>query len=131
MPAAPVIKASIDFSNGVAFVGQPFILDSVTNGILGTNQLGTSANANVDISNLIWAVSIRRGRQRLLNEFEAGTTLPTLPALISVTLYRYAKYRLKPNTTAQPGYCLLGSSLLMTPASISVQTSLAVSPSVV
>ena len=78
MPAAPVIKASIDFSNGVAFVGEPFILDSVTNGILDTNQLGTSANANVDISNLIWAVSIRRGRQRLLNEFEAGTANVTI-----------------------------------------------------
>jgi len=78
VPAAPVIKASIDFSNGVAFVGEPFILDSVTNGILDTNQLGTSANANVDISNLIWAVSIRRGRQRLLNEFEAGTANVTI-----------------------------------------------------
>lgn len=78
MPAAPVIKASIDFSNGVAFVGQPFILDSVTNGILGTNQLGTSANANVDISDLVWSVSIRRGRQRLLNEFEAGTASVTI-----------------------------------------------------
>jgi len=78
MPTAPVIKASIDFSNGVAFVGDPFILDSVTNGILGTNQLGTSANANVDISNLIFSVSIRRGRQRLLNEFEAGTANVTI-----------------------------------------------------
>ena len=78
MPAAPVIKASIDFSNGVAFVGEPFILDSVTNGILDTNQLGTSANANVDISDLIWAVSIRRGRQRLLSEFEAGTANVTI-----------------------------------------------------
>lgn len=78
MPAAPVIKASIDFSNGVAFIGEPFILDSVTNGILDTNQLGTSANANVDISDLIWAVSIRRGRQRLLNEFEAGTANVTI-----------------------------------------------------
>ena len=78
MPAAPVIKASIDFSNGVAFVGDAFILDSVTNGILDTNQLGTSANANVDISSLIWAVSIRRGRQRLLSEFEAGTANVTI-----------------------------------------------------
>lgn len=78
MPAAPVIKAFIDFSNGVAFVGEPFILDSVTNGILDTNQLGTTANANVDISNLIWAVSIRRGRQRLLSEFEAGTANVTI-----------------------------------------------------
>jgi hypothetical protein len=78
MPASPVIKAYIDFSNGVAFVGEPFILDSVTNGILDTNQLGTSANANVDISSLIWAVSIRRGRQRLLNEFEAGTANVTI-----------------------------------------------------
>ena len=78
MPAAPVIKASIDFSNGVAFVGDPFILDSVTNGILNTNQLASSANASVDISNLIWSVSIRRGRQRLLNEFEAGTASVTI-----------------------------------------------------
>jgi len=75
---APVIKASIDFSNGVAFVGEPFILDSVTNGILDTNQLGTSANANVDISDLIWQVNIRRGRQRLLSEFEAGTANITI-----------------------------------------------------
>ena len=78
MPAAPIIKASIDFSNGVAFVGEPFILDSVTNGILDTNQLGTGANANVDITNLLYTVNIRRGRQRLLNEFEAGTAAVTI-----------------------------------------------------
>lgn len=78
MPASPVIKASIDFSNGVAFVGDPFILDSVTNGILGTNQLASSANASVDISNLIDSVSIRRGRIRLLSEFEAGTASVTI-----------------------------------------------------
>lgn len=78
MPASPKIKASIDFSNGVAFVGDPFILDSVTNGILGTNQLAVSGSANVDITDLIWAVSIRRGRQRLLNEFEAGTANVTI-----------------------------------------------------
>lgn len=78
MPTAPVIKAFIDFSNGVAFVGDPFILDSVTNGILGTNRLSSSNNASVDISNLIDVVSIRRGRQRLLNEFEAGTANVTI-----------------------------------------------------
>ena len=78
MPASPVIRASIDFSNGVAFVGDPFILDSVTNGILGTNQLASSANASVDISNLIDTVSIRRGRIRLLSEFEAGTASVTI-----------------------------------------------------
>jgi hypothetical protein len=78
VPASPVIRASIDFSNGVAFVGDPFILDSVTNGILGTNQLASSANASVDISNLIDSVSIRRGRIRLLSEFEAGTASVTI-----------------------------------------------------
>lgn len=78
MPASPVIKASIDFSNGVAFVGEPFILDSVTNGILGTNQLALSANAAVDITPLIVSVNIRRGRQRILNEFEAGTASVTI-----------------------------------------------------
>lgn len=78
MPASPVIKASIDFSNGVAFVGDPFILDSVTNGILGTNQLALSANAAVDITPLIASVNVRRGRQRILNEFEAGTASVTI-----------------------------------------------------
>jgi hypothetical protein len=78
VPASPVIRASIDFSNGVAFVGDPFILDSVTNGILGTNQLASSANASVDISSLIDTVSIRRGRIRLLSEFEAGTASVTI-----------------------------------------------------
>ena len=78
MPAAPIIKASIDFSNGVAFVGDPFILDSVTNGILDTNQLALNANAAVDITSLIVSVNIRRGRQRILNEFEAGTASVTI-----------------------------------------------------
>jgi hypothetical protein len=78
VPASPVIKASIDFSNGVAFVGEPFILDSVTNGILGTNQLALSANAAVDITPLIASVNVRRGRQRILNEFEAGTASVTI-----------------------------------------------------
>lgn len=78
MPAAPVIKANIDFSNGVAFVGQPFILDSLTNGILGTNQLASSSNVAVDITSLLVSVNIRRGRQRILNEFEAGTAAVTI-----------------------------------------------------
>jgi hypothetical protein len=78
MPAAPVIKASIDFSNGVAFVGQPFILDSLTNGILGTNELALSPNAAVDITDLLVSVNIRRGRQRILAEFEAGTAAVTI-----------------------------------------------------
>ena len=78
MPAAPVIKASIDFSNGVAFVGEPFILDSVTNGILGTNQLALNSNVAVDITDLLVSVNIRRGRQRILAEFEAGTAAVTI-----------------------------------------------------
>ena len=78
MPAAPIIKATIDFSNGVAFVGQPFILDSVTNGILGTNQLALDSNVAVDITDLLVSVNIRRGRQRILNEFEAGTAAVTI-----------------------------------------------------
>ena len=78
MPAAPVVKASIDFSNGVAFVGEPFILDSLTNGILGTNELASSPNAAVDITSLLVSVNIRRGRQRILSEFEAGTANVTI-----------------------------------------------------
>lgn len=73
MPAAPVIGAIIDFTPGISTIFNPFTLDSATQGVLGTNQLGETAADYVDISGLIKEVHIRRGRNRVLAKFEAGT----------------------------------------------------------
>ena len=73
----PVLKVEIDFSNGASF-GYPFILDSSTFGILDTNVLADSVSDIVDISDQVRRVSTRRGRNRILANFEAGTATVTL-----------------------------------------------------
>lgn len=70
--ASPQLGVSIDFSQGPAFVSTAFTLDSATKGVLGTGQLA-DFDANVDITPNLLRVSIRRGRNRLLNKFEAGS----------------------------------------------------------
>jgi hypothetical protein len=68
----PTIKVEIDFSSGPSF-GYPFILDSSTYGILDTNVLADGPLDLVDITSQVRRVSTRRGRNRLLSQFEAGT----------------------------------------------------------
>ena len=68
----PVIKVEIDFSSGPSF-GYPFILNSSTFGILDTNILADGPLDLVDITPQVRRVSTRRGRNRLLSQFEAGT----------------------------------------------------------
>jgi len=75
--ATPVIKVEIDFSDGASFA-YPLILDDVTYGILGLNILGTEAADIVDITDQVLKVSTRRGRNRILSQFEAGTATVTL-----------------------------------------------------
>lgn len=70
--ASPQLGVSIDFSQGPAFVSTAFTLDSATKGVLGTGQLA-DFDANVDITPNVLRVSVRRGRNRLLNKFEAGS----------------------------------------------------------
>ena len=70
MAGIPQLKASIDFTNGPAFISTAFTLDSATKGLLGTGQLA-DADDNVDISSTILRVGIRRGRNRILDKFEA------------------------------------------------------------
>jgi hypothetical protein len=72
MAGIPQLGAEIDFVNGPAFVSTAFTLDSATKGLLGTGQLA-DADDLVDISSIILRSSIRRGRNRILNQFEAGT----------------------------------------------------------
>ena len=75
--AAPVIGVEIDFSNGASF-GYPFILDDIDYGILGTNILADAAADIVNITDQVLAVSTRRGRNRILSNFEAGTATVTI-----------------------------------------------------
>jgi hypothetical protein len=71
MPSTPVLGVSIDFANGPAF-GNPLILDDPSTP-LGVGILADAPADVVDVSDIALRVSIRRGRNRVLNSFEAGT----------------------------------------------------------
>lgn len=71
MPGLPVVGVSIDFANGPAF-GNPLLLDDPTTP-LGTGILADAPGDVVDVSDIALQISIRRGRNRILNKFEAGT----------------------------------------------------------
>ena len=73
----PVIGVEIDFSSSPSF-GFPFILDSASYGILGTNILADGPLDLVDVTPQVRRVSTRRGRNRILSQFEAGTATVTL-----------------------------------------------------
>jgi hypothetical protein len=77
MPFVPVLKVEIDFANGPSF-SYPLILDDAVYGILGTNVLADQPSDLVDISNMVMACSTRRGRNRILTNFEAGSATVTL-----------------------------------------------------
>ena len=74
--ALPRLKVEIDFSSGPSF-GYPFTLDTVY-GILDENILSDSPLDLVDITDQVRRVSTRRGRNRILANFEAGTATVTL-----------------------------------------------------
>jgi hypothetical protein len=76
MPGTPVVGVSIDFANGPAF-GNPLLLDDPTTP-LGTGILADTPGDVVDVSNIALQISIRRGRNRILNRFEAGIASVTL-----------------------------------------------------
>jgi hypothetical protein len=76
MPA-PTLRVFVDFDSDTAFEINPLILGSATEGILGTNTLG-SGTLPVEITSLVSKVSIRRGRNRITSKFEAGTANVTL-----------------------------------------------------
>ncbi len=72
MAGIPQLGVTIDFTNGPAFVSTAFTLDDVVKGILGTGQLA-DADDSIDVSPIVLRASIRRGRNRILSKFEAGT----------------------------------------------------------
>ena len=73
----PTFGAIIDFTNGATFISTAFTLDSATKGLLGTGQLA-DADDSVDVSSIALQASIRRGRNRILDKFEAGTATVVL-----------------------------------------------------
>jgi hypothetical protein len=75
--ATPVLKVEIDFGNGPSF-GYPLILDSTAYGVLGTNILADNPLDVADITDQVLRVSTRRGRNRILSNFEAGTATVVL-----------------------------------------------------
>ena len=75
--AAPTLRVFVDFDSDTAFETNPLILGSATKGILGTNKLG-SGTLPVEITSLVSAVSIRRGRNRITSKFEFGEATVSL-----------------------------------------------------
>jgi hypothetical protein len=73
----PTLKVEIDFSSGPSF-SYPLVLDSVSYGLLDLNTLGDVPADIVDVTDMVMRVSTRRGRNRILSNFEAGTATVTL-----------------------------------------------------
>ena len=69
--ALPTLGVSVDFANGPAF-GNPLILGDASTP-LGVGILADTASDIVDVSDITLRTSIRRGRNRILNKFEAGS----------------------------------------------------------
>ena len=72
--STPVIQVLVGFQTTVGF-GNPFQLDNATYGLLDTGTLGGVAFA--DLTNLVEFVNIARGRNRELDQFNAGTATVT------------------------------------------------------
>jgi hypothetical protein len=68
--SAPVIQVLVGFQTTTGF-GDPFQLDDAVFGVLDTSTLGGLAFA--DLTYLVESVNITRGRNRELDQFNAGT----------------------------------------------------------
>lgn len=71
MPA-PVVRVFVDFYSDTAFEVNPLILGSATEGILGTNRLGSGV-LPIEITSLVERIAIRRGKNRITGQFVSGT----------------------------------------------------------
>jgi hypothetical protein len=68
--SAPTIEVQMGFETTAGF-GNPFQLDSATYGLLNTGTLG--GIQFVDVTSMVQSISITRGRNRVLEQFNAGT----------------------------------------------------------
>ena len=70
MPPAPTLTVTLRYAGGPGF-GPTLELGSAV-ATLGTGVFGTSTNDPIDITSAVQTVTIRRGRTRVLDKFEAG-----------------------------------------------------------
>ena len=75
LPATP--KIEIRFGTGASF-GNALVLGSATQGILGTNVLGTSAATPVNVTSQVVNATIRRGRDRIFDHYDSGIAVVEL-----------------------------------------------------
>jgi hypothetical protein len=91
------IAVSFDFSNGATFGYDGFVIGDVKYGILGTSTLGTSSSPEpvVDLTPNVYQIAIRRGRNIMRDQYEAGTC--TVRVLDPLSYF-------SPQNTASPYY---------------------------
>lgn len=70
LPTTPSVE--IRLGTGPGF-GDVLVLGDLADGILGTNVLGTSVVQVVDVSPTVQRISIRRGRDRMFEQYTPGT----------------------------------------------------------
>lgn len=70
MSHTPTIQVLVGFETTTGF-GNPFQLDSATFGLLNTGTLG--GVQFVDLTSMVSSISIKRGRNREMEQFNAGT----------------------------------------------------------
>jgi len=70
------ISVSFDFSSGATF-GYPFTIGDVKYGVLGTGTLASSSVPEpiVDLTDNVYQISIKRGRNIMRDTYEAGTCI--------------------------------------------------------
>jgi hypothetical protein len=68
--SAPTLQVLVGFQTTVSF-GTPFQLDNATYGLLDTSTLG--GYQMVDLTSMVQSVSITRGRNREMEQFNGGT----------------------------------------------------------
>ena len=69
---APTVRVFVDFYGDTAFEINPLILDSATEGILGSKTLGSGV-LPIEVTSLVERIAIRRGRNRITGQFISGT----------------------------------------------------------
>lgn len=70
------IAVSFDFSSGATF-GTGFVIGSPDNGVIGVNSFGSSdvVIPTVDLTPNVYSISIRRGRNIMKDQYDAGTAV--------------------------------------------------------
>ena len=93
--STPTMQVLVGFQSTTGF-GTPFMLDDAFYGVLDTAGRGTLGGVTfVDLTSLVESVNIRRGRNRQLDQFNAGT---------AVIAFDNASQVLNPSNTASPYY---------------------------